>query len=262
MWRKLVITAGRRGLAWAGPAAARAMPPGAVYPVAVRASGWAAQALEACGVRHLWGLPLRERLLAETLSALSRGGARFPLRARIEREKELRALYEREGRLLGVSAHVSLNRLLHRRLREWGLPVRALVRRWDGPAWGLGEEVDLLWRSPHVLMEAREALRRGAVVLITLDETRARHPDGGYTAELNAAALCFAHRTRTPVIAYRSRLDDDGWGRVRWQEGGDVHAPYAEFERDCRRAFEQIYSEPSDPRFIWLSTAKTLSRAA
>ena len=262
MGRRFVVEAGRRTILASGPIAARLLPPRAVFPVATTVSLAAARTLEACGVGHQWGLPLGECLLAEALSALSRGGARFPLRFRIEREAELERLVRRSGGLLAVSAHVSLNRLLHRRLREWGLPVRVIVRRWDSPAWGLGEELDLLWHSPNVLVQAREALRRGAVVLVTLDETRRPDSSGGRVAEVSAAALRFAHRTETPVLAYRTRLDADGWGRVLWREGGDPRAPYDDFEHQCRQAFESVFREPSDPRFVWLSTAKTMTRAA
>ncbi len=206
---------------------------------------------EACRVQHTWGHQLAEFLLAEALSAVSHGGARFPVPVQIDREDELEALCRRHPRLLALSVHMPLNRFLHLRLREWGVPVRIVVRKYDGPAWGLGERLDRIVHSPHVFLSIRQSLRSSAVVFLAVDGARRPDPDGGYSALASPAALRFAHRTQTPVFVYRSLLTQDGGGRVLWREGGDLGAPYEEFARECRSAFSRIYAQPFDPRLCW-----------
>lgn len=251
MQRRAIVAAGRRVLRFGGSWAVRGLPDGAVWPTAVAASGFAARALEAWGVCHPWGQRLPEFLLAEALSALSHGGAHFPVPVYIDREDEFGALCRRHPRLLALSVHMPLNRFLHRRLREWGLSVRIVVRKYDGSAWGLGERLERIIQSPHVFLSIREALRRSSVVLIAIDGARGRDADGGYTAQLSSAALHFAHRTGTPVFVYRSLLTPDGAGRVLWEPGGDPGASFEEFSGAARAAFERVYAQPGDPRLQW-----------
>lgn len=250
MQRKAIVARGRRALRFAGSWTAKVLPAGAVWPLAVRSAGLASSLLTACRMRHPWGQRLPEFLLAEALSSLSHGGARFPLSIQMDREAELAALCRDHSRLLALSVHMPLNRFLHRRLREWGLPVKIVVQKYDGPAWGLGERLERIVRSPHVFLKIRQALRTPGVVFVAVDGKRRLDADGGYSAEASAAALRFAHRTSIPVIVYRSLLTG-GVGRVQWAEGGDLTASYEEFAAACRSAFEQVYGEPGDPRLQW-----------
>ncbi|MCB1018676.1 MAG: hypothetical protein KDC27_02055 [Acidobacteria bacterium] len=251
-----MIALARRVLRRVGPVAARLLPANVVWPVAVCVSRWAARVLEACGVRHPWGLRLEEFLLAEALTALSRGGARFPVMVEVEREAELAALCRREPKLLALSVHVPLNRLFLRRLREWGRTVQVVVRKFDGPVWGLGERLDRIVYSPHVFLDIRRALEGSSVVFLAMDGLCSREADGGYTAEVSPSVLRFAHRSRTPLLVYRTLLDSSGRGRVVWAEGGDPKAPYEELVRQCRHAFERVYAQPHDPRVRWLRASE------
>ena len=136
----------------------------------------------------------------------------------IEGLEHLRAVLERHGRALVLTAHLGNWELLTLAPALTGYPLTVVARALDSPA--LDAWADRLRRTAGVeVIDKREALRpilhalrRGRLVGVLLDQNASRRegvfvPFFGRAASTSRAVAVLALRTRTPVIpAFTRRL--------------------------------------------------------
>lgn len=136
----------------------------------------------------------------------------------IEGVEHLRAVMERDGRALVVTAHLGNWELLCLAPALTGYPLTVVARALDSPA--LGAWAARLRRTAGVevvdkraaLKPILDALRRGRLVGVLLDQNATRRegvfvPFFGRPASTSRAVAVLALRTRTPVVpAFTRRL--------------------------------------------------------
>ena len=177
-------------------------------------------------------LPARERLarhasqhLGMTLVELARVLAR-PLdttleRIRLQGTEHLVAAMNAHGRALLLTAHLGNWELLAAAHRLTNFPLSIVVRPLDAP-WLDALAERLRRRTGVELIDKRgalrpvlDALRRGRMIGILMDQNAARHEGVfvdffGRPASTSRSIALLAVRTRTPVVPVFARRDPDG----------------------------------------------------
>jgi len=157
-------------------------------------------------------------LFAEGCFVLSRPLERVAAQVRLEGLEHLRAVLDRHGRALVLTAHLGNWELLTLAPVLTGYPLTVVARALDSPS--LDAWADRLRRTAGVevvdkrqaLRPVLEALRRGRLVGVLLDQNASRRegvfvPFFGRLASTSRAMAVLALRTRTPVIpAFTRRL--------------------------------------------------------
>ncbi|MBV8518444.1 MAG: hypothetical protein JO197_13690 [Acidobacteria bacterium] len=154
-------------------------------------------------------VPARYRMPLETrrdaaarivVRALGYAGLQFAADHDFDGFDLVREAYREHGSVILVSAHLMLAGLFLRRLDAEGYPF--LTLRWFAPdpphLLGADTPQDYLVVSPQVLVQVRSRLRRGTIVILTVDS-----PDGG---TFNDTILHFAERIRVPVLFFATRV--------------------------------------------------------
>lgn len=143
----------------------------------------------------------------------------------LEGMEHLRAVVERHGRALVLTAHLGNWELLTLAPALTGYPLTVVARALDSPA--LGAWAERLRRTAGVevvdkrdaLRPVLEALRRGRLVGVLLDQNASRRegvfvPFFGRLASTSRAMAVLALRTGTPVIPAFSRRLAPGRHRI------------------------------------------------
>lgn len=157
-------------------------------------------------------------LFAEGCFVLRQPLERVTAQLGIEGVEHLRAVLERHGRALVLTAHLGNWELLTLAPALTGYPLTVVARALDSPA--LGAWADRLRRTAGVeVIDKREAvrpildaLRRGRLVGVLLDQNASRRegvfvPFFDRAASTSRALAVLALRTRTPVLpAFTRRL--------------------------------------------------------
>jgi Kdo2-lipid IVA lauroyltransferase/acyltransferase len=157
-------------------------------------------------------------LFAESCFVLRRPLEEITGQIHLEGREHLRAVMDRHGRALVLTAHLGNWELLALAPALTGYPLTVVVRPLDSAA--LDAWADRLRRTAGVEVVAKRdalrpvlaALRRGRLVGILLDQNASRHegvfvPFFGREASTSRAMAVLALRTRTPVLpAFTRRI--------------------------------------------------------
>ena len=154
-------------------------------------------------------VPARYRMPLETrrdaaarvvVRALGYAGLPFAANIGVDGAEALRDAYREHGSLLLVGGHLLLTGLFLRWLHEQGYAFATV--RWFPPdpphLLGTSAPQDYLVVSQQVLVQIRTRLRRGAIVVLTVDS-----PDGH---EFNDTILHFAQRAGVPLLFFDTRV--------------------------------------------------------
>jgi KDO2-lipid IV(A) lauroyltransferase len=157
-------------------------------------------------------------LFTEGCFVLGRPLERVTAQVRVEGAEHVRAVLDRHGRALVLTAHLGNWELLTLAPALTGYPLTVVARALDSP-W-LDAWADRLRRTAGVevvdkraaLRPVLDALRRGRLVGVLLDQNASRRegvfvPFFGRLASTSRAMAVLALRTRTPVVpAFTRRL--------------------------------------------------------
>jgi hypothetical protein len=151
-----------------------------------------------------------------------------------------------DGPFIVVSAHYLLNTLMMRWVHDRGGTLHNIAA---GPRTeqvfyaGTRRPLQLLYRGPAVLLQARQKLAEGSSIYL-IAETRVEHPtwkavdhDGDRRRYVSSAMMKFALRNRTPVVFTATYFDDAGQVAIIFERpsSSDADAMTDEFIEFFRR---------------------------
>jgi KDO2-lipid IV(A) lauroyltransferase len=175
---------------------------------------------------------------------------------------------ERHGRGLLLTAHLGNWELLTLAHRLTGFPLAIVVRRLDA-TWvealvrrlRAGASVAVVDKR-HAVRPVLQALRRGCMVAILLDQNATRRegvfvPFFGYPASTSRSIATFAIRTSTPVVPLFIQRQPDGRHRITIEPalvagaGSPVEEAIIGLTRDCTLAIEQAIRRAPE-QWLWM----------
>ena len=205
-------------------------------------------------------------VFTEGCFVLRRPLAQVTAQITLEGEEHVRAVIERHGRALVLTAHLGNWELLTLAPALTGYPLTVVARPLDSPA--LGVWADRLRRTAGVevvdkrdaLRPVLEALRRGRLVGVLLDQNASRRegvfvPFFGRLASTSRAVAVLALRTRTPVVPAFTRRLAPGRHRIAIQpalalpDASDAAAVEVVTAR-CTQAIEAAVRETPE-QWLW-----------
>jgi KDO2-lipid IV(A) lauroyltransferase len=207
-------------------------------------------------------------MIVELLAVLVRPPAETLARIRIEGLEHLRAVMDRHGRALLLTAHLGNWELLPFACQLTGYRLSVVLRPLDAP-WLDRLVLRLRERAEVELIDKRSALRpvvralaRGRMVGVLLDQNAARRegvfvPFFGYPASTSKSLALLALRTETPIVPAFIRRAGDGTHRVvirpalPWPAEQPLDTALGMLTTRCADAIERAIREAPE-QWLWM----------